>query len=65
MDVAKDPKGYLIAVSIELHEHTIAHAARILRMSGATPPQVNAGIALDKTKPEITHELSWGIERGI
>ena len=59
-DPAKDPKGRLIAVSIELHEHPIAHAARILRMSGATPAQVNAGIklALGKTKPEIAHELS-------
>ena len=59
-DPAKDPKGRLIAVSIELHEHPIAHAARILRISGATPAQVNAGIklALGKTKPEIAHELS-------
>jgi hypothetical protein len=59
-DVAQDPKERLIAVSIELHEHPIAHAARILRMSGATPAQVNAGIklALGKTKPQIAHELS-------
>jgi hypothetical protein len=59
-DVAKDPKGRLIAVSIELHEHPIAHAARILRMSGATPAQVSAGVklALGKTKPQIAHELS-------
>lgn len=59
-DTVKDPKGRLIAVSIELHEHPIAHAARILRMSGATPAQVNAGIklALGKTKPQIAHELS-------
>jgi DNA-binding CsgD family transcriptional regulator len=60
MEVAKDPTGQLIAVSIELHEHPIAHAARILRMSGATPAQVSAGIklALGKTKPQIAHELS-------
>jgi hypothetical protein len=47
-------------VSIELHEHPIAHAARILRMSGATPAQVWAGVklALGKTKPQIAHELS-------
>ena len=59
-EVVKDPKGRLIAVSIELHEHPIAHAARILRMSGATPAQVSAGIklALGKTKPQIAHELS-------
>jgi hypothetical protein len=59
-DAAKDPRGRLIAVSIELHEHPIAHAARILRMSGATPAQVHAGIklALGKTKPQIAHELS-------
>jgi hypothetical protein len=57
--VAKDPKGRLIAVSIELHEHPIAQAARILRMSGATPAQVSAGIklALGKTKPQIAQEL--------
>ena len=59
-EVAKDPRGRLIAVSIELHEHPIAHAARILRMSGATPAQVNAGVklALGKTKRQIAHELS-------
>lgn len=34
-DVAKDPKICLISVSIELHEHTIAHAARVLRAPGA------------------------------
>jgi DNA-binding CsgD family transcriptional regulator len=54
-DVAKDPKGCLIAVSIELHEHPVAHAARALRSSGATPAQVKVGVklALGKTKPEI------------
>src|SRR5262249_61391464 len=36
-DVAKDPKSCLISVSIELREHVVAHAARIFRVSGATP----------------------------
>jgi hypothetical protein len=58
-DVAKDPKSCLIAVTIELREHAIAHAARILRASGATPTQLKIGIglALGKTKPAIANEL--------
>jgi DNA-binding CsgD family transcriptional regulator len=58
-DVAKDPKSCLIAVTIELREHPIAHAARILRKSGATPAQLKVGIqlALGKTKPTIADEL--------
>jgi hypothetical protein len=58
-DVAKDPKSCLIAVTIELREHAIAHAARILRESGATPAQVKVGIqlALGKAKPVIADEL--------
>ncbi|MGH6836801.1 MAG: helix-turn-helix transcriptional regulator [Methylocella sp.] len=58
-DVAKDPKACIIAVTIELREHAIAHAARILRESGATPAQVKVGIqlALGKTKPVIAEEL--------
>ena len=58
-DVAKDPKSCLIAVTIELREHAIAHAARMLRESGATPAQVKVGIqlALGKTKPVIADEL--------
>lgn len=58
-DVAKDPKTCLIAVTIELHEHAMAHAARVLRESGATPTQVRAGIqlALGKSKPMIADEL--------
>jgi DNA-binding NarL/FixJ family response regulator len=46
-------------VTIELHEHLIAHAARVLRESGATPAQTKAGIhlALGKTKPVIADEL--------
>jgi DNA-binding CsgD family transcriptional regulator len=58
-DVAKDPKGCLIAVTIELHEHAVAHAARVLRGSGATPTQLKVGIqlALGKSKPTIATEL--------
>jgi hypothetical protein len=58
-DVAKDPKSCLIAVTIELREHAVAHAARILRDSGASPAQVKVGIglALGKTKPMIAEEL--------
>ncbi len=58
-DVAKDPKSCLIAVTIELLEHAIAYAARVLRENGATPAQVKVGIhlALGKTKPEIADEL--------
>ena len=58
-DAAKDPKACLIAVTIELREHAIAHAARVLRESGATPAQTKVGIqlALGKTKPVIADEL--------
>ncbi len=58
-DAARDPKACLIAVTIELHEHAIAHAARVLRESGATPAQTKVGIqlALGKTKPVIADEL--------
>jgi hypothetical protein len=58
-DVARDPKSCLIAVTIELHEHPIAHAARILREGGATPSQTKVGIqlALGKPKPAIADEL--------
>ncbi len=58
-DAAKDPKSCLIAVTIELRENAIAHAARILRLSGATPTQLKIGIglALGKTKPAIADEL--------
>ncbi|MGI8569983.1 MAG: hypothetical protein ACR2KT_13430, partial [Methylocella sp.] len=40
-------------------EHPIAHAARVLRESGATPAQVKVGIqlALGKAKPAIADEL--------
>ena len=58
-DVAKDPKGCLIGVTIELREQAIAHAARVLRECGATPTQVKVGIqlALGRTKPAIADEL--------
>jgi DNA-binding CsgD family transcriptional regulator len=58
-DAARDPKSCLIAVTIELREHPIAHAARVLRESGATPAQMKVGIqlALGKTKPVIADEL--------
>ena len=58
-DVARDPKDCLIAVTIELREHAVAHAARTLRESGVTPAQVKVGIklALGKTKPVIADEL--------
>jgi hypothetical protein len=58
-DAARDPKSCLISVMIELREHAIAHAARLLRESGATPAQTRIGIllALSKTKPTIADEL--------
>jgi hypothetical protein len=58
-DAARDPKACLIAVTIDLREHAIAHAARVLRESGATPAQTKVGIqlALGKTKPVIADEL--------
>ncbi|MGB6176218.1 MAG: hypothetical protein WBF43_07755, partial [Methylocella sp.] len=62
-DAARDPKSCLIAVTIELHEHPVAHAARMLRESGATPAQTKVGIhlALGKQRPEIAGEL--GLQR--
>jgi DNA-binding CsgD family transcriptional regulator len=58
-DVARDPKSCLISVTIELREHAVAHAARMLRERGATPAQTKVGIqlALGKTKPVIADEL--------
>jgi DNA-binding CsgD family transcriptional regulator len=58
-DAARNPKSCLIAVTIDLHEHPIAHAARVLRELGATPTQVKVGIqlALGKPKPAIADEL--------
>lgn len=58
-EVARDPKSCFIAVTIELRENAIAHAARILRESGATPGQVKVGVqlALGKSKTLIAREL--------
>ena len=58
-DAARDPKSCLIAVTTAFHEHPVAHAARVLRGSGATPAQTRVGIqlALGKTKPVIADEL--------
>ncbi|MBV8451446.1 MAG: hypothetical protein JOZ29_04140 [Deltaproteobacteria bacterium] len=50
-NVAKDPKNCAIVVTMELREHAIAHAARVLRESGATPAQVKIGIQLALGKP--------------
>jgi DNA-binding CsgD family transcriptional regulator len=62
-DALRDSKSCLVAVTIELHEHAIAHAARVLRESGATPAQTKVGIhlALGKQRPEIAEEL--GLQR--
>ncbi len=61
-DAAKDPKSCLISVAIELHEHSLARAARVLRENGATPAQMKIGIqlAMGKSKPAIADAL--GIE---
>jgi DNA-binding CsgD family transcriptional regulator len=58
-DVAKDPRSCFVAVTIELRENAIAHAARVLRESGATPGQVKVGVhlALGKTKALIARDL--------
>jgi hypothetical protein len=58
-DAARDPKACLISLTIELHEHAIGHAARVLREGGASPAQTKVGIqlALGKTKPMIADEL--------
>jgi DNA-binding NarL/FixJ family response regulator len=50
-------------LTIELHEHPVAHAARVLRESGATPTQTKVGIhlALGKPKAVIADEL--GLQR--
>ena len=53
-NAVKDTGGCLVALSIDLHEHPIAHAARILRLSGATPAQVEVGV-----------KLAWQIETKI
>jgi DNA-binding CsgD family transcriptional regulator len=59
LEAHEDPKSCLIAVTAELLEHPLAHAARVLRQEGATPAQVKVGIqlALGKTKAKIANEL--------
>jgi len=59
LDAAKDPKSCYVRVMIELREHAIARATRVLYESGATPTQVKVGIqlALGKTKPEIAGDF--------
>jgi DNA-binding CsgD family transcriptional regulator len=46
-------------VTIKLYEHALAHAARVLRESGATASQVRIGVqlALGKSRPAIADEL--------
>jgi DNA-binding CsgD family transcriptional regulator len=61
-DAARDPKSCLIAVTIELHEHAIAHAARALRESGATPAQTKVGIHLALGKPKLMIADELGIQ---
>ncbi len=58
-DAAREPKSCLVSISIELREHAIAYAARLLRERGATPTQTKVGILLasGKTKPMIAEEL--------
>ncbi len=63
-DAARDPKTCLIRLTIELREHALAHAARVLRELGASPAQIKVGawLAMGKTKPEIARAL--GIKLG-
>jgi DNA-binding CsgD family transcriptional regulator len=58
-DVAKDARGCLIVVTIELRQLAPAHAARVLRESGLTPTQLKVGIglALGKSRPAVAEEL--------
>jgi DNA-binding NarL/FixJ family response regulator len=58
-DITATPFNPPVLVGLELHEHAVAHAARILRRRGATPTQVRVGVllAIGKSKPEIAEEL--------
>ncbi len=49
-------------MTIELREHALARAARVLRENGATPAQMKVGIqlAMGKSKPAIADAL--GVE---
>jgi DNA-binding CsgD family transcriptional regulator len=58
-DIVENRDTTQIAVNLELREHAILHAARVLRESGASPAQVRIGVLLatGKSKPEIAQEL--------
>jgi DNA-binding CsgD family transcriptional regulator len=58
-DIVANRDGAQIAVNLELREHAIVHAARVLRLSGASPAQVRIGVLLaaGKSKPAIAQEL--------
>jgi DNA-binding CsgD family transcriptional regulator len=58
-DIVADRDAAQIAVNIELREHAISHAARVLREGGASPAQVRIGVLLatGPSKPEIAQEL--------
>jgi DNA-binding CsgD family transcriptional regulator len=60
--VAEDPRGCLVAVAIELHEHAVAYAARILRASGATPAQVKVGVQLAMGRPKNIIARDLGLQ---
>lgn len=59
MEVAEDPKDCLIAVTIELRQNAIAHAATVLRERGATPAEIRVGVqlALGEARPVIADRL--------
>jgi hypothetical protein len=61
-DAARDPKSCLIAVTTAFHEHPVAHAARVLRESGATPAQTKVGIHLALGKPKSVIADDLGIQ---
>jgi len=61
-DAARDPKSCLISVMIELRQNPIAHAARVLRESGATPAQTKVGIHLALGKPKLVIADELGLQ---
>ncbi len=58
-DVVANQDAFQISVSLELREHALPYAARVLRSSGASPGQVRIGVLLatGMTKPAIAQEL--------
>ncbi len=58
-DIVENRDTAQIAVNIELREHAISYAARVLREYGASPAQVRIGVLLatGRSKPEIAQEL--------